>query len=128
METESRKLSILSFLILSALCSYAFYLFLTEVANWLKLGGANVLLGQPWPVVGGTISSVLGLIGFLILSTNQKTTEFTDEVFGELKKVTWPTGKETAASTLVVSVMVIIAAVMFLIMDLIWKAFFEFLI
>jgi preprotein translocase subunit SecE len=127
-ETESRKLSILSFLILSALCSYAFYLFLTEVANWLKLGGANVLLGQPWPVVGGTISSVLGLIGFLILSTNQKTTEFTDEVFGELKKVTWPTGKETAASTLVVSVMVIIAAVMFLIMDLIWKAFFEFLI
>ncbi|MGA0163884.1 MAG: preprotein translocase subunit SecE [Bdellovibrionota bacterium] len=128
METESRKLSILSFLILSALCSYAFYLFLTEVANWLKLGGANVLFGQPWPVVGGTISSVLGLIGFLILSTNQKTTEFTDEVFGELKKVTWPTGKETAASTLVVSVMVIIAAVMFLIMDLIWKAFFEFLI
>jgi preprotein translocase subunit SecE len=127
-ETESRKLSILSFLILSALCSYAFYLFLTEVANWLKLGGANVLFGQPWPVVGGTISSVLGLIGFLILSTNQKTTEFTDEVFGELKKVTWPTGKETAASTLVVSVMVIIAAVMFLIMDLIWKAFFEFLI
>lgn len=128
METESRKLSILSFLILSALCSYAFYLFLTELANWLKLGGANVLFGQPWPVVGGTISSVVGLIGFLILSTNQKTTEFTDEVFGELKKVTWPTGKETAASTLVVSVMVIIAAVMFLIMDLIWKAFFDFLI
>lgn len=128
METESRKLSILSFLILSALCSYAFYLFLTELANWLKFGGANVLFGQPWPVVGGTISSVVGLIGFLILSTNQKTTEFTDEVFGELKKVTWPTGKETAASTLVVSVMVIIAAVMFLIMDLIWKAFFDFLI
>lgn len=128
METESRKLSILSFLILSALCSYAFYLFLTEVANWLKLGGANVLFGQPWPVVGGTISSLLGLIGFLILSTNQKTTEFTDEVFGELKKVTWPTGKETAASTLVVSVMVIIAAVMFLIMDMVWKALFDFLI
>ena len=128
METESRKLSILSFLILSALCSYAFYLFSTEVANWLKLGGANVLFGQPWPVVGGTISSLLGLIGFLILSTNQKTTEFTDEVFGELKKVTWQTGKETAASTLVVSVMVIIAAVMFLIMDMVWKALFDFLI
>ena len=128
METESRKLSILSFLILSALCSYAFYLFSTEVANWLKIGGANVLFGQPWPVVGGTISSLLGLIGFLILSTNQKTTEFTDEVFGELKKVTWPTGKETAASTLVVSVMVIIAAVMFLIMDMVWKALLDFLI
>ena len=98
------------------------------MANWLKLGGANVLFGQPWPVVGGTISSLLGLIGFLILSTNQKTTEFTDEVFGELKKVTWPTGKETAASTLVVSVMVIIAAVMFLIMDMVWKALFDFLI
>jgi preprotein translocase SecE subunit len=127
-EAESRKLSILSFLILSGLCSYAFYLFSTEIANWLKIGGANVVFGQPWPVVGGTISSLLGLVGFLILSTNQKASEFSDEVFGELKRVTWPSGKETAASTVVVSIMVVIAAVMFLLMDIVWKAFFDFLI
>ncbi|MHB1399308.1 MAG: preprotein translocase subunit SecE [Trichloromonadaceae bacterium] len=40
-----------------------------------------------------------------------KTTEFLANVKGELKKVTWPTRKDTYASTLVVIVLVLIVAV-----------------
>ncbi len=40
-----------------------------------------------------------------------KTTEFLANVKGELKKVTWPTRKDTYASTLVVIVLVLVVAV-----------------
>jgi len=40
-----------------------------------------------------------------------KTTEFLANVKGELKKVTWPTRKDTYASTLVVIVLVLAVAV-----------------
>lgn len=40
-----------------------------------------------------------------------KTTEFIANVKGELKKVTWPTRKDTYASTMVVIVLVLAVAV-----------------
>ncbi len=43
--------------------------------------------------------------------------QFVRQVRQELSKVTWPTRKETAISTAMVVVMVILAAVFFLIID-----------
>jgi preprotein translocase subunit SecE len=40
-----------------------------------------------------------------------KTSKFLTDVQGELKKVTWPTRKDTYASTIVVIVLVLVSAV-----------------
>ena len=48
-----------------------------------------------------------------------KITRFLSEAKAELKKVTWPTPKQTLASTLVVLVVVVILAFYFFIIDLI---------
>lgn len=40
-----------------------------------------------------------------------KTSKFLNDVQGELKKVTWPTRKDTYASTIVVIVLVLVCAV-----------------
>lgn len=128
MESDNRKLSLLSFLILSGVSAYVFYLILTEVSNWLKFGGSNVLFGQPWPIVGGTAAVIAGIVMFAALVSNSKALDFTDDVFAEVKKTTWPTAKETAASTVVVTIMVLIAGLMFLVMDLVWKSVFDFLL
>ena len=40
-----------------------------------------------------------------------KATEFLSNVKGELKKVTWPTRKDTFASTLVVLILVVVVTV-----------------
>ena len=44
-----------------------------------------------------------------------------DEAWSELKKVTWPTRKETQAATLVVVVTVIIAAMLLGLFDMVWS-------
>ncbi len=46
-----------------------------------------------------------------------KTTEFLSNVKTELKKVTWPTRKETYGSTIVVIVLVLICAVFLWVVD-----------
>jgi preprotein translocase subunit SecE len=46
-----------------------------------------------------------------------KATEFLTNVRGELKKVTWPTRKDTYASTLVVIVLVLAVAVFLWMVD-----------
>jgi preprotein translocase subunit SecE len=48
-----------------------------------------------------------------------KTTEFLANVKSELKKVTWPTRKETYSSTAVVIVLVLVVAVFLYVVDLI---------
>jgi len=48
---------------------------------------------------------------------NNKVAEFLQQVKGELQKVTWPTRKETYGSTVVVIMLVLIAAVYFWIVD-----------
>ncbi|TVQ80284.1 MAG: preprotein translocase subunit SecE [Bradymonadales bacterium] len=128
-ETENRKLTILSFIILSAVAAYILYLTLTLAADIGRFGGSNVFgTGLSWTVVGGSVSGVLGLVCFLVLSLNHTALEFSDEVFGELKKVTWPGSKDTAMSTVVVSIMVVIAALAFMLMDFVWGHFFGWIL
>lgn len=47
----------------------------------------------------------------------KKITEFSAQVRQEMRKVTWPTGKETRVTTIVVFIFAIIAAIYFMIVD-----------
>jgi preprotein translocase subunit SecE len=44
--------------------------------------------------------------------------QYVREVIGEVKKVTWPTKKETTVTTIMVFIMVALAAIFFLLVDL----------
>jgi len=44
--------------------------------------------------------------------------QYVREVIGEVKKVTWPTKKETTVTTIMVFIMVTLAAIFFLVVDL----------
>lgn len=125
METDNRKYTVLSFFVFSAICGYVLYLFLTQLAHWFKFGGSNVWGGFSWTVVGGSASAFLGFILFFGLLLHKRASQFIDEVFVELKKSTWPNSKDTSTSTLVVSVMVSLATLLFFIMDYIWGIVFR---
>lgn len=68
------------------------------------------------------ISVVIGVALIAVLYKNPKSIAFTNEVAAELKKVTWPTKKETQTATSVVIVTTLVMSVLVFFMDNIWGA------
>ena len=62
-------------------------------------------------------ASVLGVV----LYRNDRIFGLANEVSSELKKVTWPTGKEVRSATLVVIAMAIISAIILGLFDFVWS-------
>jgi preprotein translocase subunit SecE len=67
--------------------------------------------------IGIFLATVIALIAWRNKNLFTKATDITME----LKKVTWPTRKETSAATIVVIVTVIIASIFLGVFDLIWS-------
>jgi preprotein translocase subunit SecE len=66
-------------------------------------------------------SGVVTLGLFVYLYRHERTYGLATEVAAELKKVTWPTAKETRAATIVVMVMTLISATILGLFDLVWS-------
>ncbi len=71
-------------------------------------------------LVNGT-AAVLAVTIAVILYRNERVFTVTNEVAAEIRKVTWPTAKETKMATLVVIVTVFVAAVILGSFDAIWS-------
>jgi preprotein translocase subunit SecE len=76
-----------------------------------------------------TLTTLVGLLigGFAALYGYRHPTLSTlmNEVVVELKKVTWPTGKETRSATVVVIITVFIMALFLGVFDLFWSKFMD---
>jgi len=68
-------------------------------------------------VFAGVATLVLGIA----LYRNERVFTLVSEVSGELKKVSWPSGKEVRAATIVVVVMTTISAIILGLFDLLWS-------
>ncbi len=79
---------------------------------------------ENWPVgVPDLLAFVIGIATFIVLKRQKKVNEFGLEVINEFSKVTWPTRKETALSTVVIVIMVAIASVLLFFFDVMWGTF-----
>ena len=103
------------------------------LGNVLEIGwvALNLPFKEDWPIQWPEIIGYL--ISFLVLviiRRNDSVTAFLNEVALETSKVVWPTPKETGLSTVVIIVMVGVAALLLYVFDFIWgslvKAFFNF--
>jgi preprotein translocase subunit SecE len=76
---------------------------------------------KPKAVYVDAIGIALGAIIAVALWRHKNTFTKATEITMELKKVTWPTRKETSAATVVVIITVIIASIFLGVFDLIWS-------
>lgn len=96
------------------------WLFVKHIADTVW-GVARLPVPQSWPMTpADLIALVAAVTVFIILKKNQKVNSFVGEVVVELEKVTWPPKKETLLSSVVVSVMVAICAVILFAFDTMW--------
>ena len=94
------------------------------VAAWLvaKCGDwAWAYFGKPNAFIIGTVAFATAGTATLIAWRNEQVFGLATEVSNELKKVTWPTRKETLYSTIVVIVTTIIASLFLGLFDGVWS-------
>ena len=77
--------------------------------------------GRPIALYSNTLGVAVGVLVAFFAWRHKKTFSKATEIVMELKKVTWPTRKETQAATIVVIVTVIIASAFLGLFDLIWS-------
>jgi preprotein translocase SecE subunit len=73
------------------------------------------------PPMSTMCAIVAGVVTFGFLIRNQKAMLFTDEVVGELARVTWPTRDETVRASVVVIFTTIFTASLLAAYDFLWK-------
>lgn len=105
MENNNKKILTMSYLALAAIVAYTFGILFESLASIIP--GLTAYINSDF--VRHIVPVLLGLVTFLILQFNPKINEFCDEVVSEIKKIVWPSRRDTVAMTIVVCVMVVIA-------------------
>lgn len=94
-----------------------FFLLLNWTVEWIW----GYFVANPNDFVVNGIAAAVALTTGILFYRNDRVYGLAHDVASELKKVTWPTKKETQAATLVVIVTVIIAAVILGVFDAVWS-------
>lgn len=95
-----------------------FFFLLNWTVEWIW----GYFVTNPNDFIVNGIAAAIALTVGIALYKNDNVYGLACDVASELKKVTWPTRKETQAATLVVIVTVIISAVVLGVFDMIWSA------
>ena len=92
------------------------YLLLSWTGDWIW----GYFTRHPNELILSAGAAVVALTAGIALYRNERVYTLATEVAGELRKVTWPTRKETQAATMVVVVTVIVAAIILGLFDGMW--------
>ena len=89
---------------------------LTKCGEW-----AWSYFGKPNSFAVGTGAIIVASVVTLICWRNEQLFELANEVTAELRKVTWPTRRETMSSTLIVIVCTLISSAFLGLFDGVWS-------
>ncbi len=114
MDKTNSKIVTLSFALFSGLSGFTVHLLIKAFAGAFgivaRLADSD-LIKHGFPVA-------LGIILFLVLQFNRHVLLWADEVVAEVRKVVWPSRKDTTAMTIVCIIMVMISSVIISSFDL----------
>ncbi len=95
-------------------------LILFFVLNWTGEWLSAYLVRHPNDFVINGLAFLIALVAGVWLYRNDRIYTLAHEIASELRKVTWPTKKETQLGTIVVIVMVIVSAIILGAFDAVW--------
>jgi preprotein translocase subunit SecE len=71
---------------------------------------------------------VIGLIIFAILQTNKKVVAWSDDVVSEIRRIVWPSRRDTVGMTVVVCIMLLISGLALGLLDVLSGSFIDWLL
>lgn len=110
---------LLSFVVAAILVVIVMQSAVTSAFTRIGYPDYRILFG--WASTSGTIAVISGVATLVVLVRNERVLRFTDEVIGELARVTWPTRDETVRASVVVIFTTIFTASLLAAFDYLWK-------
>jgi len=123
MEKTNSKILTVSYAVAAALIGLTVHLLITAFAGAFGVVARMAdsdMVRHGFPVA-------LGMVVFAVLQFNPKVNAWAEEVVVEIRKVVWPSRKDTTAMTIVCVVMVLISSVIISTFDLLSGYFINFL-
>ncbi len=114
MENNNGKVVTVSFMVAGVLVGYIAAFILNTIGASAS-GDVARLVNRD--VVRHGIPILIGVLAFLSLQFRKGVVDWADEVVTELKKVVWPSRKDTTNMTIVVCIMILISGVVLGIFD-----------
>ncbi len=114
MESTNNKIVTVSFMIIAVIAGIVVNVFIETMAV-MATGGFSRFLADD--VVKHGLPVVFGIILFTILQFNKTVVTFSDEVVTEIRRVVWPSRKDTMSMTTVVCIMLVISGVALGVLD-----------
>lgn len=113
MEKDNSKIITVSFVLAGFIAAIVVEVLLeTMAASW---GGFAKYYANDWVSHGAPLVAGFGI--FAVLQFNKRIKAWADEVVTEVRKVVWPSRKDTVAMTVVTCVMLLVASVILGVFD-----------
>lgn len=124
MDKTNQKIITLSFVAFSVLIGVSLSLLMKTFASTFGV----VARLHDVDIIRHGLPVITGLLLFAVLQFNKKVLTWADDVALEIRKVVWPSRKDTTAMTIVVVVMVLISAVIITTFDFVSGSLVNYLI
>ena len=116
MTEDNKKFITVTFALFSILLGFVISLLMGVLAGSF----AAIARVQSSPELSNGIPVVIAFAVFLLLQFNTKSVDFIDGVISEMKKVVWPTKKDTWLMTVVVVITLILSGIVVGLYDMFW--------
>ena len=123
MEKSFNKIITVSFLLTAAISGYVVSVLIKVLGAW----GTFARVSHN-PVVQHGVPVAVGVAVFLYMVLTPKVRGWAGEVVLEISKVVWPSVKDTRALTIVVCFIVLLAAIIFWVFDIVSSQLIEFIL
>ena len=97
-----------------------------ETASAIGTGAFGRFVSDP--LVRHGLPVVVGLIVFVALQANAKVRSWADDVVGEIRRIVWPSRKDTVSMTVVVCVMLLFSGLALGLLDVVSGKFIDWLL
>lgn len=80
------------------------------------------------PTVRAIVPALIGIVAFAIFQFNKKVVAWSEDVVTEIRRIVWPSRRDTVASTVVVCIMLLIAGMALGLLDVLSGSFIDWLL
>ncbi len=125
MESTNKKILTMSFIVAGVLAAFVLRVLLNTISPATSGAVARALSSD---FVVHILPALVGFVVFIYMQLNKSVLAWGDDVISEIKKVVWPSRKDTVAMTIVVIVMCIISAGLIWLFDVASAFFVNYLV